>query len=162
MTTYPRPPQEPDEPDYEAMFADIVARWDEPGDDEAGAEPERSGPGSSGPSPAPVTPASLAGPVTGWRVHVPPPDDDEEDDYVPPPPAPLPQGDLSFWGALTGLVVGPIWLLYLVVAQPDGSRFPMLLAVGVTVAGFALLVSRLPSRRRGDPDDPDADDGAVV
>lgn len=93
---------------------------------------------------------------TDWRVHIPPEDPDDED-YVPPPPRPLPTGDLGFWGALIGLIGGPLWLVYLAVTQ-NGTRLTIGAAVAMTVAGFAIIVARLP--RRGQREDDD--DGAVV
>ena len=93
---------------------------------------------------------------TDWRVHI-PPDDPDDEEYVPPPPRPLPTGDLGFWGALIGLIGGPLWLVYLAVTQ-NGSRLTIGAAVAMTVAGFAIIVARQP--RRGQREDDD--DGAVV
>lgn len=94
-------------------------------------------------------------PGSGWRVHRPPPE--PEEDFVPPAPRPLPQ-DPGFWAALIGLVCGPLWLLYLSVIHPSGSRLQIALSIALTVGGFAILVARLP--RRGQRDDDD--DGAIV
>ncbi len=160
------------EGDYEARFAEIVAHWHQPEGREVDADGfdadgDDTDPGSSEHD-ALRPDASSARRVfgtgvaadTGWRVHVPPDDEnDEGDEYRPPLPAPLPRGDLTFWGALVGLVSGPLWLVYLVVAHPHGSRVPMTLAVLVTLAGFFLLVSRLPKRRAVDDE---GDDGAVL
>jgi len=65
-------------------------------------------------------------------------------------------GDLQFWGILAGLVGGPLMLVYLVLFNREGNPLWMLAAVGLTVAGFGLLVQRLPRHRDDD------DDGAVL
>ncbi|GAB96938.1 hypothetical protein BJY21_000212 [Kineosphaera limosa] len=91
----------------------------------------------------------------GWRSYSPPEEPDE--DFVPPPPRPLPAGDLGFWGALIGLIGGPLWLVY--IAVTSGPRLYAGLAIALSVAGFAILVARLPKREQRDEDD---DDGAIV
>lgn len=91
-----------------------------------------------------------------WRV---PPDDspsvlDEHDEgFTPPPPRPLPVGDLSFWGALGGIVGGLLWLAYLVFFDRYAREIWWALAVLATVGGFALLVMRQPRKRGQDWDD---------
>ena len=123
--------------------------------DLASAGPEQ--PGRTGTAQRPGTPQRHEPHApTDWRVHIPPEDPDDED-YVPPPPRPLPSGDLGFWGALIGLIGGPLWLVYLAVTQ-DGTRLTIGAALAMTVAGFAIIVARLP--RRGQRED--NDDGAVV
>lgn len=177
-----RPPGE--RGDDDAVFAEIVARWDDPdpvrpprpagptaaGDDAASAEaapdaqqtPETErAPGPDEPPEArrrPVAGAGSPADPDAWRAHR--LADEPDEDFAPSAPAPLPRGEFTFWAALVGLVTGPVWLLYLVVAQPYGSRVPMVLAALLTVAGFAALVARSPRRRRDGEDD--GDDGAVV
>ncbi len=129
-------------PPYPSTRPDDADERDEPGAGGAG--------GAGGTRPPEPTP---------WRVHVPPEDPDDED-YTPPPPRPLPAGDLGFWGALFGLVVGPLWLIYIAVAAPVGSGLAAVAALALTVGGFAIIVARLPRGRR--PADDEDDDGAVV
>lgn len=93
-------------------------------------------------------------PPPSWRS--PEPVDEPEEHFQPGPTAPLPAGDLQFWGILAGLVGGPLMLVYLVLFNREGNPLWMLAAVGVTVAGFGLLVQRLPRHRDDD------DDGAVL
>lgn len=95
-------------------------------------------------------------PDTAWRVHTPP--EDVDDDFVPPRPAPPSGNDVTFWLALVGIVGGPLWIIYLAVAAPYSSRLWLALAITATLAGFALMVMRLPARRDPESDD----DGAVV
>jgi hypothetical protein len=81
-------------------------------------------------------------------------DDDDDDHFEPGPTAPLPpQEDLQFWSIIVGLVAGPLLLLWLVVFRPDVSGWWTVGALGLTVAGFVLLVLRQPHTR--DEDDPD-------
>lgn len=87
-----------------------------------------------------------------------PPADDEEH-FEPGPTAPLPpQDDLHFWGIVVGLVGGPLLLLWLVIFPPGLGSWWGLLAMGLTAAGFILLVLRQPASR----DDDDPDNGARV
>ncbi len=107
--------------------------------------------------PPPGLPPADAEPVQpppSWRSRE--PVEDHEEHFEPGPTAPLPVGDLQFWGILTGLVGGPLLLLFLVLFNREGNPLWMLLAVGITVAGFGLLVQRLPRHRDDD------DDGAVL
>ena len=92
---------------------------------------------------------------SAWRVHEPP--DEPEEHYEPPPPAPLPAGDLQFWGILIGLIGGPLLLLYLVLFNRDAGAWWMFTAIGLSLGGFGLLIARLPSQR-----DDDDDDGARI
>ena len=69
-----------------------------------------------------------------------------------------PQEDLSFWGAVIGLVAGPLMLLYVVFARPFHSTRWFIAAVVISLVGFALLVLRQPTHR----DPTSGDDGARV
>ncbi|MCI1262384.1 MAG: hypothetical protein LKG20_08950 [Tetrasphaera jenkinsii] len=82
---------------------------------------------------------------------------EDEEHFIPAPPAPLPpQEDFHFWGALVGLVGGPLLLLWLVLFTPDVARWWTWLALGLCVGGFVLLVLRGPKNHRDD------ENGAVV
>ncbi|GAA1234537.1 hypothetical protein [Oryzihumus leptocrescens] len=153
-------------------------------DTEGGRGTDPSPPGPPGPTPAGPTTAgptppnpTAAGHATPPAQPAPPPavpswgpepagqgprrpderpQPDPEDHFVPGPTAPLPAGDLQFWGILIGLTGGPLLLLYLILFDRSADSLWLLLAISMTVGGFALLVSRLP--RHGDEDD--GDDGA--
>jgi hypothetical protein len=85
--------------------------------------------------------------------------EDDDDHFHPGPTAPLPpQEDIHFWGIIVGLVVGPLLLLWLVIFRPAVSGWWTVGALGLTVAGFVLLVMRQPSTHEGD----DPDDGARI
>lgn len=170
--------------DYDARFADIVARWsdqpeapasaegvgtqahrldradvdgDDPDSQRHASERLSDGPGGGREPGSGVNPPLSPVP---WRQHTPPPE--PEEDFRPAAPAPLPRGDLGFWGALLGVTLGPLWLIYLVVTNPYGSRLEMGLALLMAVGGFALIVARLPRRHQGEDRDDADDDGAVV
>lgn len=124
--------------------------------DVAPTSPDNTAPRPDGTTPPPDVPTPPD--VTdGWRSYSPAEESDEG--FVPPHPAPLPTptSDWTFWGALIGLVGGPVLLLYRVFLHPDGGNLPIVLAIAVLVAGFVLLVLRSPVSR-----DADGDDGAVV
>lgn len=122
-------------------------------------------PWSMTPPPAPTQPGSEQVPDTeadvepeaeAWRQG---PSIDDEDDHFEPPAVQLPPGeDLGYWGALLGLVGGPLLLLWVVVTEPFYGGWWTLGAILLFFGGFALLVMRDP--RDGDPYS--GDDGARV
>lgn len=159
--------------DHDAMFADIVAHWNdasaeptaipapasdhEVADHEASDQPQvghhhfLNEPPSERQAPAPPpTPAAIPAPQA-WRAHE--VDDELEEHFEPPPIAPLPAGDLQFWGILVGMCGGPLLLLYLLFFNRDAGSSWMLTAIGLSVGGFVLLVSRLPRDHQDDDDD---------
>ena len=166
--------------DNDAMFADIVAHWNDPaaeptpiprpssgdadGNELTGGESSGS---EVGDEPAadervvderPVDErvvddgtAAIPAPQA-WRAHE--VDPEYEEHFEPPPIAPLPVGDLQFWAIIAGMCGGPLLLLYLVLFDREAGSSWMLTAIAMSVGGFALLISRLPR------DHEDDDDGA--
>lgn len=89
-------------------------------------------------------PDAAPGAWRGWG-------EDGEEHFVPPEPPPLPAGDLHFWGIFVGLVGGP---LVLVLAHVFGVLHGPVwnwIGLGLALAGFVLLVLRLPTHRDDDP-----------
>ena len=84
---------------------------------------------------------------------------DLNDDFVPPEPAPIDTDDPSLVIMLLALIIGPVWLLYLLFADRYANLVWWFAAVAITLTGFALAVARQPKSR--DEDDPE-DDGARV
>jgi hypothetical protein len=83
----------------------------------------------------------------------------EEDEHFEPPEVVLPpQEDLHFWGAVIGLVAGPLMLLWVVFARPSHSTRWFIVSVVVSLLGFGLLVLRQPKH----PDPTSGDNGARV
>ncbi|WEV78942.1 hypothetical protein O9K63_03850 [Janibacter cremeus] len=195
--------QHPEERDVDAIFASIVARWDETPQEES-ATGTSAGP--EGPSETPAAPprrqstgdvrlppppgrqgptqstgdVDVPMPGRGGRPREEPPaepvpwrtdptnsvadalmagddgflgDADDEEGYTPPPPAPLPPlDDRLFWGAVVGLVLGPLGLLWMLLTRSAGFWFTMLV-IALILGGFACIVLRQPTRRGYDPDD---------
>lgn len=133
----------------------------------AGAPDETDGAGPGQPTepgpdraPEPTATDPLAGLPSQWRMPTGESILDEEDGFVPPPPRPLPAGDLNFYGAIGGLVGGPLWLLYLFFFDRYARPVWWLLACAVFVGGLVLLILRQPEKR--DDDWNDDVDGAVL
>lgn len=115
------------------------------------------------------SPLDIVVPASSWRVSppptvgaatpsAPPAGADDSDDHFEPPPVTLPpQEDLHFWGAVIGLVGGPLLLLYVALVRPFHSDRWFAAGVVLSLVGFALLVLRQPRHR-----DPGDDDGARV
>jgi hypothetical protein len=166
--------QHPDEPDVDAVFESIIARWDEVPDEVPGHERRQSTADVRDalrprtPEPAPEVdpgPVPEAQRPVPWRVDptgsvadaLLSSDEDpgsagDDEGYTPPPPRPLPPTtDRLFWGAFLGLVLGPLGLIWLVVVRPDVGAWAMWVVLGLTVGGFACLVVRQPPDRDDDP-----------
>ncbi|GAA4405979.1 hypothetical protein GCM10023168_20230 [Fodinibacter luteus] len=143
------------------------------------AAPEASPPDTGDPAaqtaapPSPwvnPSPLDVVVPPTAWRT--PEPTDpvteraaaeaeaalEEEEHFEPPEVILPPQEDLHFWGAVIGLVAGPLMLLYVVFARPFHSTRWFVAAVVVSLVGFGLLILRQPKHR----DPTSGDDGARI
>ena len=85
---------------------------------------------------------------------------DQDEEHFEPPPVTLPAvEDLSYWGALAGLILGPIVVIYAVLTEPFSQTLIVTLGVLAFVGGFALLLWRQPARREDFGHD---DDGSRV
>ena len=112
------------------------------------------------------SPLDAVVPASSWRVSpptagttpTPPPAEPDDEHYEPPPVTLPPQEDLHFWGAVVGLVGGPLLLLYVALARPFHSDRWFAAGVVLSLVGFGLLVLRQPRHR----DPTDGDDGARV
>lgn len=131
-------------------------------------DPDATGPVARSPWVNP-SPLERVVPQAAWRSATPPDEEtqaaaaaaeaDLEDEHFEPPEVTLPpQEDLHFWGAVIGLVAGPLMLLYVVFARPFHSTRWFVASVIVSLLGFALLVLRQPRTR----DELEGDDGARI
>jgi hypothetical protein len=100
--------------------------------------------------PSPVDPSAEPA-AQVWRAHE-AGEEEEEEHFEPPPVTPLPVGDLQFWAIIAGMTCGPLLLLYLVFFNRYASSYWILIAIGLSVGGFAMLVSRMPGRHDDDDD----------
>ena len=171
-------PDEMDERDVDARFASIVAAWEGTGDtdDDTPDGPNRpDGPSASAPAteeesperpptvrpPWVNPPLDLVVPASAWRAaEAPEPrateesagDAADEEHFEPPAVHLPPQEDLHFWGAVAGLVAGPLCLLYVAIARPFHSTRWFVAGLALSLLGFGLLVLRQPRHRDEDDD----------
>lgn len=175
--------QHPDEPDVDALFESIIARWD---DDvpEADQPAHDRDPGPTDPLPRrqstadvrdalrPATPRPPLEPSpVPWRVDPTnsvadallgsdddPGSADDDEGFTPPPPAPLPPPtDRLFWGALLGMTLGVLGLIWMAITRPYVGSWQTIVVLGLIIGGFVCLVVRQPRDRDDDPSK-----GAVV
>lgn len=91
-----------------------------------------------------------------WREG--PSIDAEDEDHFEPGPVQLPPSeDIGYWGAIVGLVGGPLLMLWIALTGPFYRGWWILGSIALFLGGFALLVMRSPRLR-----DPHDDDGARV
>ncbi|MBD3784136.1 MAG: hypothetical protein IE926_14510, partial [Micrococcales bacterium] len=76
----------------------------------------------------------------------------DEEHFEPPAVHLPPQEDLHFWGAVAGLVAGPLCLLYVAIARPFHSTRWFVAGLALSLLGFGLLVLRQPRHRDEDDD----------
>ncbi|HEX3003765.1 MAG TPA: hypothetical protein VHO27_06115 [Angustibacter sp.] len=165
---------------WDTETTDPVPRWPAAEDTDADAPPSDASPGGSSmeqiryvrdhglptpqPAPEPAPEPTDDGTDDGARPVAPAPGPRDwelaeagDDHYQPPDPPPLPRTDLFTGLAWAGVLLGPVFLLCAGLFWRDVSRLWLGLAALAFIAGFVVLVLRLPSAR----DDGD-DDGAVV
>ena len=167
----------PGRPSADPALADELTDGDAPAEDTD--ETAVGEPDAGEPAPPPVTPRSpwvnpspldVVVPSSAWRAAEPADPETqaaaaeaekalEEDEHFEPPEVVLPpQEDLHFWGAVIGLVAGPLMLLWVVFARPSHSTRWFIVSVVVSLLGFGLLVLRQPKHR----DPTSGDNGARV
>ncbi len=99
-----------------------------------------------------VDPTHSVADLLGQQDH--PGDADDDEGFTPPPTRPLPPfSDRLFWGALVGLVLGPLGLVWMLLLHPGAGFLTKTVVFGLTIGGFACLVLRQPTDRGDDPDD---------
>ncbi|MER6301765.1 hypothetical protein ABT247_19700 [Kitasatospora sp. NPDC001539] len=169
--------------EQDAIFAALVAQFDDPVDltnpnwpevENLRAQNELKGgykdaPGSKAdpddlsdlaPQPRPrsgrpVLPASAAGPRDFELAE-----ETDEGHYVPPEPPPLPTPDVTAKFAWLAVLGGPALLLIDAVVWREISGWPAWVGITAFLGGFVTLVARMKDRDEDEPEDPDH--GAVV
>ena len=164
-TTDPADPSDPEVADRPARRDDREEAADA-ADESEGEQPDRPAerdPSSTARPPwVNPSPLDLVVPASSWRVTEPPADPAaaaaasdalDDDEHFEPPAVDLPpQEDLHFWGAVVGLVAGPLCLVYVAMARPFHSTRWFLAGLALSLLGFALLVLRQPHQRDEDDD----------
>lgn len=166
----------PSEPDFDELFAGIVAGFDSdaatrtwPAAEDLDAEHRDTDdePDSRPPAaPPPVQPGRLK----RWRSSTVHPaaagsdgydefDEDEDEGYTPPPPPPIPRISVITVAAVVAIVAGFV-LFFNPGMLPISAAASLVIGFAAILTGFATLVWRL--RSGDDDDDWDPDDGAVV
>ncbi|MFI0942285.1 hypothetical protein [Streptomyces sp. NPDC021020] len=176
-------PPRPDTPlDEEAVWAALVAGYDEepepgtvawpeaenvpPAKAAAAAEAEpEPGPDATDPAavstvPPPSDRTIVIHPVIRGPRDYEVPDDEEDAHFVPPEPPPLPEADVTTKFAWIAVLGGPLLLLAFVLLQIEMTWWAATVGIGGFLGGFATLVARM--RTGEDEDDDDPGRGAVV
>ena len=163
MSTDPADPRLSDD-EVDARFAGLVADWEPPsvadtagtdgGEDRIIDDIERGSPLQANPGINP--PISISIPV--WRGASGPTIDEiieaEENEEFVPGPVTLPPGeDLHYWGAVVGLIGGPLLLLWIYFANPFHRVWWITGGLALMIGGFVLLVLRGPAHRDLEDDD---------
>ncbi len=149
--------EQPPQRDVDAAWAEIVARWEgeppRPDEDDgpAPALPAHRDPAHREP---PATPLPDDRPAPGPRDHE---LAEADESFVPPVAPPLGRVRPSAWLPWAGVLGGPLLLVVAALLYPAVPAVLLVLSVAAFCAGAALVVLRLPARRRDD-----GDDGAVV
>ncbi|MFC8723515.1 hypothetical protein, partial [Kitasatospora sp. NPDC057198] len=161
--------------EQDAIFAALVAQFDDPVDltdpawpevENLRAQQEREQ-GRRGPT-APTTtngglgdftPRPVPRPGDGPRDHS-PAEDPDEGHFVPPEPPPLPPADTTAKFAWLAVLGGPALLLFDAVVWHEVSGWPAWVGLLAFLGGFGTLVARMKDRDEDEPEDPNG--GAVV
>ncbi|MBV2153611.1 hypothetical protein RZ50_012235 [Kitasatospora sp. SUK 42] len=185
MDSRPRRAPERSQAEQDAIFAALVAQFDDPVDLTNPNWPEvenlraqnelkggfKDGVGPKGdpddlselaPQPRPrsgrpVLPAAGAG--AGPRDFE-LAEETDEGHFVPPEPPPLPPADVTAKFAWLAVLGGPALLLIDAVVWREVSGWPAWVGITAFLGGFVTLVTRMRDRDEDEPEDPD--NGAVV
>ncbi|MFB7947391.1 hypothetical protein ACFC6L_21020 [Kitasatospora phosalacinea] len=166
--------------EQDAIFAALVAQFDDPVDltdpawpevENLRAQNERERErGQRGPT-APTTsngghgglgdftPRPVPRPGDGPRDYT-PAEDPDEGHFVPPEPPPLPEAEVTTKFAWLAVLGGPALLLFDAVVWHEVSGWPAWVGLLSFLGGFGTLVARMKDRDEDEPEDPSG--GAVV
>lgn len=145
--------------EQDAIFAALVAQFDDPVDLNDPEWPEienlrsRSDLADLAPQPRPR-------PVTPGPRDYDTADDPDEGHFVPPEPPPLPEADTTAKFAWLAVLGGPALLLFDALFWREVSGWPAWVGVSAFLGGFVTLVVRMKDHDEDEPPDPNG--GAVV
>lgn len=166
--------------EQDAIFAALVAQFDDPVDltdpewpeienlraRETRKQDPRDGLNSLDafapqprPRPRPTEPGQVAGPAGDPRNYE-VAEDPDEGHFVPPEPPPLPPAETTAKFAWLAVLGGPALLLFDAVVWHEVAGWPAWAGVLSFLGGFVTLVARMKDRDDDEPDDPMG--GAVV
>ncbi|KQV16860.1 MULTISPECIES: hypothetical protein [unclassified Kitasatospora] len=155
--------------EQDAIFAALVAQFDDPVDlnnpewpeiENLRAKEVRRAPKGELDDLAPQPrPRPAAGAVGDPRAYV-AAEDPDEGHFVPPEPPPLPPMDTTARFAWLAVLGGPALLLFDVLVWREVSGWPAWVGVSAFLGGFVTLVARMKDRDEDEPEDPHG--GAVV
>lgn len=164
--------------EHDAIFAQLVAQFDDPVDltrpdwpeienlrarndlatrNDTGLGTPQSRPRASDPAPLDPAPLDAARPgPRDWDAA----EDPDEGHFVPPEPPPLPTGDTTAKFAWIAVLGGPALLLFDALVWREVVSWPAWVGLTAFLGGFTTLIVRMKDR---DPDEPhDPHGGAVV
>ncbi|MGW4815091.1 hypothetical protein ACWEPB_26100 [Kitasatospora cineracea] len=170
----PRRPAAGSQAEQDAIFAALVAQFDDPVDltdpawpevenlraqHERGERPRPTAPAAGSGGLADFTPRPVPRPGDGPRDFT-PAEDPDEGHFVPPEPPPLPAADTTAKFAWLAVLGGPALLLFDAVVWREVSGWPAWVGILSFLGGFGTLVARMKDRDEDEPEDPNG--GAVV
>ncbi|WP_441246520.1 hypothetical protein [Kitasatospora sp. McL0602] len=151
--------------EQDAIFAALVAQFDDPVDlnnpewpeiENLRARTERPEPGDH----ADLAPQPRPRPATPGPRDYEPAEDADEGHFVPPEPPPLPPADTTAKFAWLAVLGGPALLLFDALFWREVSGWPAWVGVSAFLGGFVTLVVRMKDHDEDEPPDPHG--GAVV
>ncbi|WP_457032218.1 hypothetical protein [Kitasatospora sp. P5_F3] len=155
--------------EQDAIFAALVAQFDDPVDlnnpewpeiENLRAKEVRRAPKGElddfAPQPRPRPAAGAGGDPRAYVAA----EDPDEGHFVPPEPPPLPPMDTTARFAWLAVLGGPALLLFDVLVWREVSGWPAWVGVSAFLGGFVTLVARMKDRDEDEPEDPHG--GAVV
>lgn len=159
------------ERDDDALFAEIVAGWDDDGGSPVGAWPVQEDVDADDAEstareladPAPDVPSAtrrrLIRPAAGPAAAA-EPEYDPDEHFIPPPPPPLPKLDKATAVGLGGLLLGVVFLLGVWIAHVQVDPPVLWLALLCALAGATSLLFHMHDKLP--PEEAGPDDGAVL
>ncbi|WP_344469211.1 hypothetical protein [Kitasatospora kazusensis] len=151
--------------EQDAIFAALVAQFDDPVDLNDPAWPEienlrsKNDLADLAPQPRP-RPASPSTPSDRGPRDYQAAEDPDEGHFVPPEPPPLPPADTTAKFAWLAVLGGPALLLFDALFWREVSGWPAWVGVSAFLGGFVTLVVRMKDHDEDEPPDPTG--GAVV